>query len=69
MHPQPETIHAKPLKTDSLFYRIFQTSPAAFFDLIGTPNTNAADYRFTSEEVKQTSFKHISELTKTCLMF
>lgn len=45
------------MKTDSLFYRIFQTSPAAFFDLIGSPNPNAADYRFTSEEVKQTSFR------------
>lgn len=45
------------MKTDSLFYRIFVTSPAAFFDLIGTPNPNAADYRFTSQEVKQTSFR------------
>lgn len=45
------------MKTDSLFYRIFVTSPAAFFDLIGSSNPNAADYRFTSEEVKQTSFR------------
>ncbi|UBF24260.1 Rpn family recombination-promoting nuclease/putative transposase [Kovacikia minuta CCNUW1] len=45
------------MKTDSLFYRIFQTSPNAFFDLIGTPNPRGAIYRFTSEEVKQTSFR------------
>jgi len=45
------------LKTDSLFYRIFQTSPSTCFELIGRANPNAADYRFTAEEIKQTSFR------------
>jgi predicted transposase/invertase (TIGR01784 family) len=44
------------LKTDSLFYRIFQTAPNAFFQLINTPIPNIP-YSFISQEVKQTSFR------------
>jgi len=45
------------LKTDSLFYEIFQTDPNIVFDLIGRPPTRDVTYRFASEEVKQTSFR------------
>ena len=43
------------MKTDSLFYRIFRTAPAIFFDLIGQPQQQG--YEFKSIEVKQTSFR------------
>jgi predicted transposase/invertase (TIGR01784 family) len=45
-----------PMKTDSLFYRLFSDSPELVFELIGeTPPTTA--YTFGSQEVKQTSFR------------
>ena len=46
-----------PMKTDSLFYRIFLDFPKIFFELINQPETQSANYRFTSQEVKQLSFR------------
>ena len=43
------------MKTDSLFYRIFQTAPAIFFELIGEPVREG--YQFQSVELKQTAFR------------
>ncbi|MBC6420000.1 MAG: DUF2887 domain-containing protein, partial [Prochloron sp. SP5CPC1] len=43
------------MKTDSLFYRIFQSGPEIFFELIGQPYR--AGYHFRSIEVKQTAFR------------
>ncbi|MGF1492421.1 MAG: Rpn family recombination-promoting nuclease/putative transposase [Microcoleaceae cyanobacterium] len=43
------------MKTDSLFYRIFKTAPAIFFELIGQPDQ--AGYQFQSVELKQTAFR------------
>ncbi len=43
------------MKTDSLFYRIFQTAPAIFFELIGQPVQEG--YQFQSVELKQTAFR------------
>ncbi|MCA2930854.1 MAG: Rpn family recombination-promoting nuclease/putative transposase [Microcystis sp. M018S1] len=45
------------MKTDSLFYQIFLRFPDSFFDLIGQPQPVAANYQFTSQEVKQLSFR------------
>jgi predicted transposase/invertase (TIGR01784 family) len=45
------------VKTDSLFYQIFLRFPDSFFDLIGQPQQQAANYQFTSQEVKQLSFR------------
>ena len=45
------------MRTDSLFYLIFQTSPGIIFELIGDPNPRASTYSFASQEVKQTSFR------------
>lgn len=45
------------MKTDNLFYKLFQTEPRLFFELIGELTPAAAGYQFTSEEVKQTSFR------------
>ncbi|MFM6439204.1 MAG: Rpn family recombination-promoting nuclease/putative transposase, partial [Microcystis panniformis] len=45
------------MKTDSIFYQIFLRFPDSFFDLIGQPQPGAANYQFTSQEVKQLSFR------------
>jgi predicted transposase/invertase (TIGR01784 family) len=45
------------MKTDSLFYRVFQTLPGLFFDLIGLSNLAAEQYRFHSVELKQTALR------------
>ncbi len=45
------------MKTDSVFYRLFQTTPQLFFALLDRPAEQAAHYQFTSEELKQTAFR------------
>lgn len=45
------------MKTDTLFYRLFQLSPSLFFELIGQPESEAIDYEFRSVEIKQTAFR------------
>jgi predicted transposase/invertase (TIGR01784 family) len=44
------------MKTDSLFYRIFQTLPEIFFTLTGF-EYSALDYEFQAIEIKQTAFR------------
>ncbi|MGI2903048.1 Rpn family recombination-promoting nuclease/putative transposase [Tolypothrix sp. VBCCA 56010] len=44
------------MKTDSIFYRLFQEFPSIFFELIGEP-LEANLYQFSSVEVKQTAFR------------
>jgi predicted transposase/invertase (TIGR01784 family) len=45
------------MKTDSLFYRLFQTYPSLLFELIEYDLRSPQDYRFRSVEVKQTAFR------------
>jgi predicted transposase/invertase (TIGR01784 family) len=45
------------VKTDTLFYNIFQEYPSIFFELIGKEPTLANNYKFTSIEVKQIAFR------------
>ena len=45
------------MKTDSIFYRLFQEFPSIFFELIGEPAEEANVYQFSSVEVKQTAFR------------
>ncbi len=45
------------MKTDTLFYSLFQASPSIFFELIGQPETDANSYQFTSIELKQQAFR------------
>lgn len=45
------------MKTDSLFYQLFQTFPNIFFALIGQSNAEANAYEFKSVEIKQTAFR------------
>ncbi|HEY9802682.1 MAG TPA: Rpn family recombination-promoting nuclease/putative transposase [Leptolyngbyaceae cyanobacterium] len=45
------------MKTDSIFYRLFQEFPDIFFELIGDSPDLASIYQVSSVEVKQTSFR------------
>jgi predicted transposase/invertase (TIGR01784 family) len=45
------------VKTDSIFYRLFQEFPSIFFELIGNSPELAEVYQFSSVEVKQTAFR------------
>ena len=45
------------MQTDSLFYRLFQTAPGLFFELIGQPPEVSQGYIFRSVELKQTAFR------------
>ncbi|BAZ00946.1 hypothetical protein NIES37_49440 [Tolypothrix tenuis PCC 7101] len=45
------------MKTDSIFYRLFQELPAIFFELIDNPPEIANIYQFASVEIKQTAFR------------
>ena len=45
------------VKTDSIFYRLFQEFPSTFFELIGNSPTTANNYQFSSVEVKQTALR------------
>lgn len=45
------------MKTDTIFYQLFQAFPSILFELINRPPEAAASYEFTSLEVKQLSFR------------
>ncbi len=45
------------MKTDSIFYRLFQTFPQSFFDLLNLPPETVNSYQFSSVEVKQLAFR------------
>jgi predicted transposase/invertase (TIGR01784 family) len=45
------------MKTDSIFYRLFQTFPWTFFELINHQASEANAYEFASVELKQTAFR------------
>jgi predicted transposase/invertase (TIGR01784 family) len=45
------------LKTDSVFYHIFQSSPGILFELLGRSPDLAQAYQFESVEVKQVAFR------------
>lgn len=45
------------MKTDSIFYNLFQAFPSIFFELINCSPEEAASYEFTSREVKQLAFR------------
>lgn len=45
------------MKTDSLFYRLFQILPRLLFELIGQGPERAESYHFTSREIKDTAFR------------
>ncbi len=46
------------MKTDTIFYRLFQSFPSIVFELIQVPITQADNYRFDLVEVKDTKTIH-----------
>jgi predicted transposase/invertase (TIGR01784 family) len=45
------------VKTDTIFYRLFQSFPEFFFELINSSEETANFYQFSSVEVKQLAFR------------
>jgi predicted transposase YdaD len=45
------------MKTDTIFYALFQSAPGIFFELMGRSPDLAQSYDFRSVEVKQTAFR------------
>ncbi|TBR62073.1 hypothetical protein B4U84_13635 [Westiellopsis prolifica IICB1] len=45
------------MKTDTIFYSLFQAFPSIFFELINQSPAEATAYEFTSREVKQLAFR------------
>jgi predicted transposase YdaD len=41
------------MKTDSIFYQIFQTLPNVLFELLGESPSKAIGYQFKSVEIKE----------------
>ncbi|MGK7871947.1 MAG: Rpn family recombination-promoting nuclease/putative transposase, partial [Xenococcaceae cyanobacterium] len=45
------------MKTDTIFYRLFQSFPNIFFELLNYPAQEAQVYQFSSVEIKQLAFR------------
>ncbi|MGB5596374.1 MAG: Rpn family recombination-promoting nuclease/putative transposase [Crocosphaera sp.] len=45
------------MKTDTIFYQLFQTYPQTFFEIINSPPETVNFYQFSSVEVKQLAFR------------
>ena len=45
------------MKTDSLFYHLFQMRPQLLFELLSNASQAISNYEFTSVEVKQLAFR------------
>ena len=45
------------MRTDSIWYKLFQQFPSFFFELIGQPPSTSKRYRFDSVEIKELSFR------------
>lgn len=45
------------MKTDTLFYRLFQTYPALALEAAGITVADPQGYQFRAEEVKETAFR------------
>ena len=45
------------MRTDTIFFQLFQTFDSLLFELVGLPPETAAGYRFTSVEIKEKAFR------------
>ncbi|MBE0472236.1 MAG: DUF2887 domain-containing protein [Methyloprofundus sp.] len=45
------------MKTDTLFYRLFKNAPELALQLADLNDADTQNYRFSSEEIKQTAFR------------
>jgi hypothetical protein len=54
---QAQREESRSMKTDSVFYRLFQSVPQLFFALLDRPPEQALHYQFTSEELNHTALR------------
>lgn len=45
------------MRTDTIFYQLFQSYPNLVFELMGLPSKTADGYQFVSVEIKETAFR------------
>jgi predicted transposase/invertase (TIGR01784 family) len=45
------------MRTDTIFFQLFQTFDSLLFELVGLPPETAVGYRFTSVEIKEKAFR------------
>ena len=45
------------MRTDTIFFQLFQTFEGLLFELVGLPPETAAGYHFTSVEIKEKAFR------------
>jgi len=45
------------VRTDTIFYQLFQSYPSLLFELVGLPPEMAEGYQFTSAEIKELAFR------------
>ena len=45
------------MRTDTIFYQLFQTFPSLLFELISQSPTEAQGYQFSSREIKELAFR------------
>jgi predicted transposase/invertase (TIGR01784 family) len=45
------------MRTDTIFFQLFQTFDSLLFELVGLPPETAEGYRFTSVEIKEKAFR------------
>jgi predicted transposase/invertase (TIGR01784 family) len=45
------------MRTDTIFYQLFQSYPSLLFELVGLPPETAQGYQFSSAEIKERSFR------------
>ncbi len=45
------------MRTDTIFYQLFQSYPSLLFELVGLPPETAQGYQFSSAEIKELSFR------------
>jgi hypothetical protein len=54
------------VKSDAIFYRVFQEAPASYFELIGASAETAANYQFSTAELKHTGLRLDGLFVPTC---
>ncbi len=57
------------MKTDTIFYSLFQEFPSIFFELINQSPEQAASYEFTSREIKQLAKRNLIDLIETIIVY
>ncbi len=57
------------MKTDTIFYSLFQEFPSIFFELINQSPEQGASYEFTSSEIKQLAKRNLIDLIETIIVY